>query len=89
MVQRYLPGMILNTMLEIVGEMGQLFRTRELFNTPTFVWCLKELQRHFGKVAAVMDRASPHRTKAVKKLLRENRNIKIIYLPKGSSYKHC
>ena len=64
----------------------QLFRTRELFDAPTFVWYLKELRRHFGKVAAVMDRASPHRAKAVKKLLRGNKDIKIIYLPKGSPY---
>ena len=33
-----------------------------------------------------MDRASPHRAKAVKTLLRENKDIKIIYLPKGSPY---
>ena len=64
----------------------QLFRTRELFDAPTFVCYLKELQRHFGKVAAVMDRASPHRAKAVKKVLRGNKDIKIIYLPKGSPY---
>ena len=44
------------------------------------------MQRHFGKVAVVADRASPHRAKLVKKLLRENKNIRIIYLPKGSSY---
>ena len=42
-----------------------LFRTRELFDAPTFVWYIKELQRHFGK-AVVMDRASPHRAKAAK-----------------------
>lgn len=64
----------------------QLFRTRGLFDTPTFVWYLKELQRHFEKVAAVLDRESPHRAKAVKKPLRENKNIKIIYLSKGSPY---
>ena len=33
----------------------QLYRTRELFDAPTFVWYLKELQRHFGKMAAVME----------------------------------
>ena len=70
----------------IAKDGRQLFRTRELFDASTFVWYLKELQRHFGKVAVVMDRASPHRAKAVKKLLRENKNIKIIYLPKGSPY---
>ena len=44
------------------------------------------MQRRFGKVAVVTDRASPHRAKLVKKLLRENKNIGIIYLPKGSPY---
>ena len=52
----------------------------------TLVGYLKEMQRHFGKVAVVTDRASPHRAKLVKKLLRENKNIRIIYLQKGSPY---
>ena len=34
----------------------------------------------------VMDRASPHRAILVKRILQENRNIRIIYLPKGSPY---
>ena len=70
----------------IAKDGRQLFRTRESFDAPTFVWYMKELQRHFEKVAVVMDRASPHRAKAVKELLRENKSIKIIYLPKGSPY---
>ena len=57
-----------------------------LFDAPTVIRYLKEMQRHFGKVAVVTDRASPHRAKLVKKLLRENKNIRIIYLPKGSPY---
>ncbi len=64
----------------------QFFRTASGFNAPTFVAYLKALQRHFGKVAVMVDRASPHRSKAVRTLLRENKNIKIIYLPKGSPY---
>ena len=52
----------------------------------TVIEYLKAMQRHFGKVVAVVDRASPHRAKLVRKLLRENKNIKIIYLPKGSPY---
>ena len=31
-----------------------------------------------------MDRASPHRAKLVRRLLRESKNTKIIYLPKRS-----
>ena len=42
----------------IAKDGRQLFRTREMFDAPTFVWYMKELQRHFGKVV-VMDKASP------------------------------
>ena len=63
-----------------------VFRTREIFDAPTFVGYLKVMQRRFGKVAVVTDRASPHRAKLVRRLLRENKTIRTIYLPKGSSY---
>ncbi len=49
----------------------QFFRTERWFNAPTFVAYLKAMQRHFGKVTVMVDRASPHRAKLVKKLLRE------------------
>ena len=62
------------------------FRTHESFDAPTFVGYLKEVQRRFGKVAVVTDRASPHRAKLVKGLPRENKNTRIIYLPKRSPY---
>ena len=68
----------------IAKDGRQLFRTHGWFDAPTFIRYLKEMQKRFGKVAAVTDRASPHRAKLVKGLLRENKNIRIIYLPKGS-----
>ena len=37
----------------------QFFRTASGFNAPTFVVYLKATQRHFGKVAVMVDRASP------------------------------
>ena len=64
----------------------QLFRTCDRFNTDNFVRCLKELQRHFGKLAILTDRASPHRSKPVRRFLRANRNVKILYFPKGSPH---
>ena len=70
----------------IAKDGRQLFRTHERFDAPTFIRYLKEMQKRFGKVAAVTDRASSHRAKLVKGLLRENKNIRIIYLPKGSPY---
>ena len=70
----------------IAKDGRQFFKTHERFDAPTFVGYLREMQRHLGKAAVVMDRASPHRAKLVKRLLQENRNIKIIYLLKGSPY---
>ena len=70
----------------IAKDGRQFFRTRAGFDVFAFVGYLKGMQRHFGKVTVVTDRASPHRAKLVKKLLQENKNIRIIYLPKGSPY---
>ena len=70
----------------ITANGRQFFRTYEKFDAPTFVRYLKEMQRHFGKMAVVADRAPPHKAKAVRKLLRENKNIKIIYHQKGSPF---
>ncbi len=64
----------------------QFFRTYEKFDGPTFVRYLKDLHRHFGKVAVTADRAPQHRSKLVKEFLRNNRDVKMIYLPKGSPY---
>ena len=64
----------------------QFFRTYDRFNALTFTLYLKEMQRHFGKAVVITDRTPPHRAKLVKRLLRENKNIRIIYLPKGFPY---
>ena len=69
----------------IVMDGRQFFRTYEKFDGPTFVQHLKDLHRHFGKVAVTADRAPQHRSKLVRKFLRNNKDVKMIYLPKGSS----
>ena len=61
----------------------QFFRTDDRFNAETFVRYLKDLQKHFGKVGAITDRASPHRAKLVRELLRKNKDIRIRYFPQG------
>ena len=38
------------------------------------------------KVAVTADRAPQHRSKLVKEFLRNNQDIRMIYLPKGSPY---
>ena len=49
-----------------------------------FVAYLKELQKHFGKVVMICDRAPQHRSKMVREFLHTNKNIRIMYFPKGS-----
>ena len=70
----------------ITKDGRQFFRTYERFDGPTFVRYLKDLHRRFGKVAVTADRAPQHRSKLVKEFLRNNKDVKIIYLPKGSPY---
>ena len=70
----------------IAKDSRQFFRTYEKFDGPTFIRYLKDLHRHFGKVAVTADRAPQHRSKLVKEFLRNNKDVKMIYLPKGSPY---
>ena len=64
----------------------QFFRTYDKFNAITFVAYLKELQKHFGKAVMICDRAPQHRSRLVREFLRKNKNVKIMYFPKGSPY---
>ena len=64
----------------------QFFRTYDRFNAVTFVAYLKELQRHFGNAVLICDHAPQHRSRLVREFLRTNKNIRIMYFPKGSPY---
>ena len=64
----------------------QFFRTYDRFDSETFAKHLKDLQAHFGRVAVITDRASPHRARLVRELLKKNRGIRIRHFPKGSPY---
>ena len=70
----------------LASDCRQFFRTYDKFNAVTFVAYLKELQMHFGKAVLICDRASQHRSRHVRKFLRKNKNVKIMYFPKGSPY---
>lgn len=70
----------------VTADGRQLFRTYDRFNSDTIEEYLLEMHRHFGKVVVITDRASPHRAKNIRELLRRNKEIKIIYLPRGSPY---
>ena len=70
----------------LAADGRQFFRTYDRFNATTFVEYLKSMHRCFRKIAVIADRARPHSAKLVRDLSRENKEIKIIYLPKGSPY---
>ena len=70
----------------IARDWRQFFRTYDKFDSSTFVRYLQEMQKRFGKVTVIADRAPQHHSRMVRDLLRKNRNVKIIYLPKGSPY---
>ena len=65
---------------------NQLFRVYDKFNAVTFVEYLKELHWKYGKIAIMLDRASVHKSKKVKEYLANNKDVKLIWLPKGSPY---
>ena len=70
----------------ITRDGRQFFRTYEKLDGPTFVRYLEDLHRHFGRVVVTADRAPQHRSKLVRKFLRENKDVRMIYLPNGSPY---
>ena len=70
----------------LAKDRRQFFRTYYQFNTSTFILYLKETQKHFGKAAAIIDMAPPHRSKLTKKFLRANRSIRILYFLKRSPH---
>lgn len=59
----------------------RFFRTYERFNKETVLQYLGELERHFGKVAIIMDNAPQHKAKIVGEFLDGNANVKAMWLP--------
>jgi len=59
----------------------RLMRRYERFDGPTFVKYLKETKRKWGKVLIIMDNASQHRHRDVKKFLKEHDDVEVLYLP--------
>ena len=70
----------------LAADGRQFFRTYDRPNAATFVEYRKSMHRCFGKIAVITDRARSHSAKLVKDLSKENKESKIIYLPKGSPY---
>ncbi len=70
----------------ITDDGRQTFRTHEKFNGDVFYDYVIQLHRKWGKIDILCDRASSHKTHKIKRLLRNNKSIRIIYLPRGSPY---
>ena len=65
----------------IATDGRRFFRTRDCFDSGTFLSYLKELQRHFGRVHVIMDSASPRTSRVVVESVLDDCNIKTLYLP--------
>ena len=65
----------------ITTDGRQFFRTYKKFDKETVLVYLKELVRHFDKVTIVMDNAPQHTAGIVMEFLKENPNVKVIWLP--------
>ncbi len=68
------------TVLGAITDKGrQLFRTTTVgFNSKTFIPFVRALLRHFKKVTLIMNRASTHKSKMMKKKFDKNKNLEII-----------
>ena len=63
----------------------QLFKQYNEFNSITFVDCLKQVQKRFGKFVIFVDRATPHCSKITRRFLDANKDtIRLEYFPVGS-----
>lgn len=56
----------------ITSDGRQLFRFCDRFNSDSFMQHLKDLRRRFNKVAVIVDRAAPHRSKKIKEFVSKN-----------------
>lgn len=76
--------------LHIVGAVASggrsIFRTQVGSNSGTFISFLEDLRAKFHRAVILLDNASYHASKDVKKWLREHLGIVPIYLPVGSPH---
>ena len=65
----------------------RFFRTYDTgFNSDAFIRYVTEMKRQFGRMAIILDRAPPHRSRALRQRFGRNGDVRFIYLPRGSPY---
>ncbi|MDI1495885.1 MAG: Transposase [Cenarchaeum symbiont of Oopsacas minuta] len=63
----------------------QLFKTYHRFDSESTVDYLKLLEKKFGKIFVILDRAPQHRSRMVKEYLRDHKDtVKLRYLPRAT-----
>ena len=70
----------------VTNDNQSFFRSYEKFNAVAFVDYLEAVHKKFGKIFVVVDRAPQHKANGMKEYLRKNKDVKLAYLPKGSSH---
>ncbi len=64
----------------IATDGRQFFRTYDRFDKETVLQYIKELARHFKKVAIIMDNAPQHKACILQEFLDGNSNVKVIWM---------
>ena len=65
----------------IATDGRQFFQTYDRFDGEMVPRYLRDLARHFGRVAVIMDNAPQHKARVVDGFLRGNKDVKTIWLP--------
>ena len=59
------------------------FKSYEKFNTISFLDYLQAAHKKFGKISAIINRAPQHTSNGTEKYVKENKDVKLAYLPRG------
>ncbi len=65
----------------VADDGTRLMHTYDKFNSINFVRYLKQARKKWGKVLMVMDNASQHKTGRVRRYLKKNPDVVLLYLP--------
>ncbi len=65
-------------------ENQSFFKSYEKFNSVSIIDYLKEAHKKFGKIFVIVERVSQHTSNDTKRYLKNNKNVKLAYLPRDS-----
>ena len=65
-----------------IHDNQSFFKSYEKFNTISFLDYLKAAHKKFGKIFVIINRAPQHTSNGTKKYVKDNKDVKLAYLPR-------